>query len=221
VNNDPVNWVDLWGLLQIYADDVNGKPIAVKPVTTTRVNNLTTVQQMTREADMYQQGGGGRYPSNPHLTTTSTFCNQATFDIAVATGFNTDALFKDRDNTNANAAVQNLAAAAAKGTVTQVSPAQAQALANQGYTVIAAYYNTNKNKDGTLQSGHLMTVSPNYSGNNNNDLFVSHVGAKENRIDNASNIPGTYSYYYDPNQRFDKFDPSGVAQRQEKPKKNK
>jgi hypothetical protein len=222
VNNDPVNWIDPWGLSAVD-----------RLVIHTRVANLALVQGMTRGAFMYKQGGGGSHPRTGIRGEKDTYCNLSTYDIAGATGFNTDVLYgpnapihklafdKDpRYNTSANMAAQNLAEAAKQGTVVQVTPAQAQALADIGYTVIAAFYNP-------TGSGHLMTVSPSSVLSNSfynraykeGDPFVSHVGARYNgsgnKIDNASRIPGNYTYYFDPGQ-FDHsknftFDPSGVA----------
>jgi RHS repeat-associated protein len=199
VNNDPVNWVDFWGLYPTPEQSYG------------QVKILMTAQKIVREAEMYQQGGGGRYPNNPFLDASSTFCNQATFDVAEATGFNTSALYGgiDRDEVKATAAANNLAKAA--GTiVTQVSGRDAQALANAGYTVIAAWANPDP-KD----SGHLATVSPSsIPYNDANGPQISNVSAT-NAIKSAAKAfkGNSPSYYYDPNQQF-KYDSSGIAQRQ-------
>ena len=217
VNNDPVNWVDRWGL---------------EPTLAAR--NLSYVQYLVMVAPMYQHGGGGRYPiTGTPIGGDYYYCNQATFDIATATGFNIDALFgpnslnkNDRDNTNANQATQNLVEAAKQGIVIKIPGGVAQYYADQGYTVIAAWENPN-----SKVSGHLATVSPNYfpSGYTNvmypisYDPYIAQVGASPHGITNASdafknNTPG---YYIDPNQNLNTFDISGVAQRKEKPKKGK
>jgi len=45
VNNDPVNWVDLWGLAEIFADDINGKPIAVSSGTDPKDSTTIVIQR--------------------------------------------------------------------------------------------------------------------------------------------------------------------------------
>ena len=227
VNNDPVNWVDLWGLLNttnidnfkshISFDDISFKPETISAAMKENIDNLTKAQDITREADMYEMGGGGRYPNAEAAKgSDKTFCNQATFDIAIATGFNQDALFngEKRDNVNANTAAANLAAAAANGTIVQLTEADAQRMANLGYTVIVAWENPNPN-----ERGHLATVVPDPSKNIlTTSPTISNVG-QYNGIMNV-NDPMAFgtksvSYYYDPNQKFDKFDLSDVAQRKE------
>jgi len=204
VNNDPVNWVDLWGLEYVSVFSIEQ-----------RAWNLMVAQTKTRTADMYQQGGGGRYPSGAS-SPYATFCNQSTFDIADATGFNSEALYngKNRDNINANTATQNLALAAIDGIVLQVDGCKAQEFANKGFTVIAAWENSNG------ASGHLTTVVPSYPSNVNYaedyNPWVSNVGTAnyimKANIAFAGNTP---TYYFDPNQIFEKYDLSGVAKRQE------
>jgi RHS repeat-associated protein len=50
VNNDPVNWVDLWGLAEIFADDINGKPIAVKSGTDLKETATIVIQRNGNDA---------------------------------------------------------------------------------------------------------------------------------------------------------------------------
>ncbi|MCL2243647.1 MAG: DUF6531 domain-containing protein [Treponema sp.] len=208
VNNDPVNWVDLWGL---EANDKYQSNYSISK----RAWNLMVVQTLTRLANMYKQGGGGRYPSGAPGAY-ATFCNQATFDIAEATGFNKDALYNDkkRDSVNANSAAKNLAKAAENGTIIQIDGGKAQELANKGYTVIAAWENTSGG------SGHLATITPNYPSNvnysNDYDPWVSNVGTANVIMRANSAFAGnTPIYYYDPNQMFDNYSLSGVTQRKE------
>jgi len=216
VNNDPVNWVDLWGLISMHAEaGGDGRLID----SSTNVNNLTTVQQMTREAEIYQMGGAGRFAEL--AKTDSTYCNLATYDVARATGFNTDALYgkdslngRDVYNTNANAASQNLAAAAANGTVVQIGGAYAQSLANAGYTVIAAWENPTAGG-----KGHLATVSP--DGYGSTTPTISNVGT-DNGVKGVLEAFGknnTPQYYYDPNQTFI-FDTSNILKTNAIPKKS-
>ena len=49
VRNDPVNWVDLWGLAQVYADDINGRPIVALP--NSNLKDKTTI-------DIQRNGSG-------------------------------------------------------------------------------------------------------------------------------------------------------------------
>jgi hypothetical protein len=212
-----VNWVDLWGLEQAQGGGGSGNSRGPSiENSNAQINYLISAQDATRNAHMYQKGGGGRYPSATNAD--STFCNQATFDIAEATGFNTSALYNgvSRDNVNANGAGNNLALAATNGLVNVVSPASAQALANTGYTVIASWINP------TGERGHMATVRPTSNPlNSANGPMVSNVGlpgatgivsAKTAFTnDNLADV----KYYYDPKQT-QYYDPSGIAQRQEK-----
>jgi RHS repeat-associated protein len=211
VNNDPVNWKDLWGLQSMYTEAGGGGRIIDS---STNVSNLIAVQQMTREAEIYQMGGAGRFEEN--ATITSTYCNLATFDIAEATGFNTSTLYNgtNRNNVNANQAASNLAVAATNGTIVQIGGAQAQVLANVGYTVIAAWVNPNLE-----EKGHLATVSPN--GYGSTTTMISNVGS-DNGIKSVLEAFGknnTPQYYYDPNQTFT-FNTSNILQTNAKPKKS-
>jgi RHS repeat-associated protein len=198
VNNDPVNWVDPWGLYPTPEQSYG------------QVKSLMAAQKLTREAEMYQMGGGGRYPDNPRLDETSTFCNQATFDVAEATGVTTSALYgeEDRDNVTATEAANNLAKAAGT-TVTKVDGRGAQALANSGYTVIGAWANP------TGDHGHIATVSPSSipyddaTGPQISDVSDTNGIKPAAQAFGKNNSP---SYYYDPNQQF-KYDSSGIAQR--------
>jgi hypothetical protein len=181
---------------------------------------------MTRKAEIYQKGGSGKYQKRANSD--STYCNLATFDVAEATGFNTSALYdgKNRDEINANAATQNLAKAAGQGIVTEVSAGRAQALANAGYTVIAAWENTAKDENGNTLRGHLATVCPNSLFNttisNNIEPKISNVGENNGimSVSGAFGVGKTPQYYYDPNQTF-VFDTSNILKTNAKPKKNK
>jgi len=119
-----------------------------------RNHRLEVAQNIARNATMYKQGGGGRgHLLGPDLT----YCNQATFDVAEAVGFNTNALYngKDRGYVNADTAAKNLMKAASNNLVTEVKGEDAQLLANRGYLVIAAMESP---RSGV--SGHLATVRP-------------------------------------------------------------
>jgi len=192
VNNDPVNYVDLWGLS---ASDNNRK----------NVENLIEAQKIARELNIYKMGGGGLYLESTGKSW-HTFCNLGTFDVARATGFNTDALYNDRVNTDANMATANLLAAAKEGKVIKIDSEQAYTLASQGYTVIAAWEDTGEPR------GHIATVSPG-AGTGSNPS-ISNIGS-DNQIKSASLvIPGKLpTYFYDPRQDFNKYDPSGIGKK--------
>jgi len=220
VNNDPVNYIDLWGL-----DDF---PLEY-------VLRLMRLQLITRTAAMYLKGRGGRYPITGAPGSSSTFCNQATFDIAIATGFNQEALFGKigdrigkRDDINANAAARNLANAAARGLIERVSGGRAQELADMGYTVIGAQEDLRISAEGKPYSGHVATVAPSSSSSNtfpeNSGPLVSNVGGT-NGLTSATEAfrgnPEPVYYYYDPNQKLDKYDDTDVAVRKEQPLKGR
>jgi len=199
VNNDPVNWMDLWGLNNANTSSILGDKTSYN---NQNVSNLESVQKMTREATIYKKGGAGKFAEN--MDPTNTYCNLATYDIARSTGFNTDALYGDKsasktdvNNTNANTAARNLEAAAANKTVKEITPEKAKVLAGNGYTVIAAWENPDPNG-----KGHLATVCPGSAGSS--EIMFSNVG-ETNGIMNVSkafggNIP---KYYYDQKQTFD------------------
>jgi outer membrane biosynthesis protein TonB len=172
-----------------------------------QVKSLMSAQDKTRAAAMYQKGGGGTNPG-PHLTSESTFGNQAAFDVAEATGFNTSALYggASRLDVNATTAAKNLANAAGS-IVSKVDGKGAQALANSGYTVIAAWPNDSG-------PGHLATVRPSSKPYNDAEgPEVSNVSTTNSIKPAVEAFYGNpVSYYYDPNQQF-KYDASVIAKR--------
>jgi len=183
---------------------VHKEPEPVKDIPeSTRKHQLETAQDIARNAIIYKQGAGGRWALlGPDLT----FCNQATFDVAEALGFHTNALYdgENRDKVNANAAAKNLEKAASKEMIVEVTGEQAQALANNGYLVIAAM----EKYDGI---GHLATVRPSDSPYVSSEgPLLSNVGPlKYTGINSTSTSFGQRSYsngevkfYFDPNQNF-------------------
>lgn len=107
-------------------------------------------------------------------------------------------------NTTANMAAVNLAnaAATADASITEVEPQEAQQLANQGYTVIAAWENP------TGASGHLATVRPGGSFDKTTGPVLNNIGPKDfTDITNTSTAfgPDIYAngnvhFYYDSEQ---------------------
>ena len=129
------------------------------------IENLSTVQKLTRDASMYQYGAGGNYNL---ISPTKSWCNQSTFDIMEATGFHTKGLYVDtgkyrgRYNTNANYAAKQLNEMSKEPLQTgilRVTPKSAQFLANYGLTVVAGFEDTDASKwGGEKNTGHLSTV---------------------------------------------------------------
>ena len=213
--NNPIKYNDPTGM--------SDKPMPWTHTLSSLKGELQEVQGIVRNDRMYWPGGGGRYPDSLFrlgmLGPDTTFCNQATFDVADALGFNQTALYggSNRDNVRANDAARNLASAAKNGLVTEVGGAQAQELANAGYVVIGAWENP------TGESGHLATVAPSSGAYNDSDgPLLSNVGtlSRTGLVSTAEGFGeakyknGDVKFYFDPNQSF-KYDPSLAAQRQE------
>ncbi|MDR1896571.1 MAG: RHS repeat-associated core domain-containing protein, partial [Prevotellaceae bacterium] len=164
---------------------------------------IEVTQDITRNAVMYQQGGGGR---GRLKGAEYTFCNQATFDIAEAVGFSLTALYRgvDRGLLTANKAYTNLVVSAKQRLILEITPERAQELANAGYLVIAAMKND-------IGSGHLATVRPTSKAYDAAEgPMVSNVGVSGyNQVqstarsfirDNYRN--GKVKFFYDPQQQF-------------------
>jgi len=200
VSNNPVKYVDPTGKVDVY--------YGYSWTSANRVGGQYVTQNTARDADMYQQGGGGPYSLNVGPYTT--WCNQATFDIAEKTGFDTTDMYggKDRGFVTANDAARNLSLTQAStySELLEVSGGQAQALADKGYTVIAAW----ENKNGG--SGHIATVRAYEEYTDEDGPTVSNVGqwnsilsvrdafaVKEGGASSMDDI----KYYYDPNQKFE------------------
>ena len=140
-SNNPIKYVDPTGLT-----------ITI-PNVFEAIKNLYAIQKSTRDAPMYQYEAGGNYNLSGKG---KSWCNQSTFDVMIATGFNTTGVFesKGRYNTTANQAAINLEKLALdfeNSGILEVSPKQAQLLANIGVTVVAAW-------NGGDQKGHMSTV---------------------------------------------------------------
>ena len=92
--------------------------------------------------------------------------------------------------------------------IQEITVEQAQDLANQGYTVVAMWENTETDKKGNRYSGHISTVRPDLDKNTpTTDPQISNVGSK-NELSTVSKSfqkgfeDGTVKYYYDRNQTF-------------------
>jgi hypothetical protein len=120
---------------------------------------------------------------------------------------------ESRYNVTANEAFVNLANSAAAGTLTELTSQDAQAYANQGYSVIGA-------KAETVGSGHLVTVRPSSEPYDAEEgTLISNVGSSVGVWSAATEwgattvSSGAIKYYYDPNQTF-LYDTSNVAKEQ-------
>jgi len=92
--------------------------------------------------------------------------------------------------------------------IQEITAEQAQDLANQGYTVVVMWENTETDKKGNRYSGHISTVRPDLDKNTpTTDPQISNVGSK-NELSTVSKSfqkgfeDGTVKYYYDRNQTF-------------------
>ena len=174
-------------------------------VPTDAADNLIAAQDAAMNNPIYQEGGGGPFGNS---TGTDTWCNQATFEIArdAAPGL-ADAMYgtdPNGYNTTANMAAANLvdAAATADASITEVEPQEAQQLANQGYTVVAAWENP------TGASGHLATVRPGGSFDEKTGPVLNNIGPESTtgviRTSKAFGMNryanGNVHFYYDSEQ---------------------
>ena len=201
VSNNPVKYVDPTGK--------SGLPYLIQKML--NVANLMHAQDLTRNDEIYQPGAGGNF-GNP----SDTWCNQAAYDVMQAVGMNITPMLggEIRWDRKANEAARLLAAwqhvPAQYRTIFEISPERAQALANLGYGVLAAF----ESNDGG--NGHLATVRPSdKTYNADNGPLVSHVGGSnvvtsarsafgvDSPLKNTADSMADIHYYYDPNQTFD------------------
>jgi hypothetical protein len=168
-----------------------------------KIQNLIEAQDIVMVAQMYQPGAGGPYHKKNNPADPNTWCNVSTYDVAEATGFHTDGLYNQRrwDYTNANDACRNLVEMSKNKKIIKVSPDEAQSLANEGYTVIAA-----KEHSG---HGHLSTVRT-YTENSYNKTLgpmLANVGGDVGEMHAnegfRTNDINSISFYYDPSQTFE------------------
>jgi hypothetical protein len=146
-----------------------------------------------------------------------TWCNYSTYDVLEATGFHTEGLYNSGSarSTSANDAAKNLIEMEKRGKVVELSPQEAQQKANEGYTVIVAWYNktipSETNQNGTAEyHGHLSTVRPNpKEGYDDSDgPLLANIGSDVEKLStffvfgNAYRVRNEIKFYYDPNQDF-------------------
>jgi hypothetical protein len=171
------------------------------------VRNLLEAQKIVLDYLPYRKGGGGP----PHLLlppgSKTTYCSTSTFDVLEATGFHTEGLYNTKDitahqiDTTANQASEHLVKMAEGGKIIKIKAEEAQKLANIGYTVVAAWYNS----DG---HGHLSTVRPWYDDDYDDSRgpFLANVGWQTGKMfaftTDAFGKDKDVKFYYDPNQSF-------------------
>jgi hypothetical protein len=164
-----------------------------------RVSNLIRAQDLTRKNPHYQPGAGG-----PFNIPSDAWCNMATYDVAEATGFDLSLLTLgiSRWDVRANTASAIAGLFEPSTRLKELSPEQAQMMANEGWTVITAWFNPKGHP------GHIATVRP------SNEPFdpelgplISNVGREvgemyaKRAFSRASSL-AEVKYYYDPKQTF-------------------
>lgn len=138
---------------------------------------LLEKQKELIEDERYQQGSEG--PNN-YLGATSetTWCNKATEKITFETSYELSMALRNKgdkywENTNANDMFDNLVKAAGNPNshIIEITPEQAQNLANKGYTVVGSWKNDKPN-----QSGHIATVEPGHEYEPDRGPYFGNVG---------------------------------------------
>jgi hypothetical protein len=172
-----------------------------------QIETLMESQQNVISNPLYQQGSTG--PCNyGGATSETTWCNQATFEVAEKTnsGLASAMYGTHKYDTNANVAAQNLQYYAnnPNSSIQEINGSQAQNLANSGYTVIAAYENTRGG------SGHLSTVAPGYDYNASSGPVLANVGLQsQTGINTTATVYGSHysngevHYYFNANQKIE------------------
>lgn len=141
---------------------------------------LLEKQKELIEDERYQQGSEG--PNN-YLGATfeTTWCNKATEKITFETSYELSMALRNKgdkywENTNANDMFDNLVKAAGNPNshIIEITPEQAQNLANKGYTVVGSWKNDKPN-----QSGHIATVEPGHEYNIREGPYFGNVGTRK------------------------------------------
>ncbi len=171
------------------------------------VETLIQVQDAVMNNPIYREGGGGPFGN---MDSRATWCNQATFEIVRTTGSqNLATAMYGSDpngyNTTANMAAVNLRQAASDigGNIVEITAREAQDLANQGYTVVAARENTMGG------SGHIATVRPRHEFNEVSGPTMNNIGAASRTGERNASVSfaggyerGEVHFYYD-REQFD------------------
>ena len=139
----------------------------------------------------------------------TTWCNMATQEVTFETSYNLSMALRNEndpycENTNANDMYDNLMKATQNpnSSIVEITPQQAQALANQGFTVAGSW----KNSDPT-KSGHIATLESGYEYDPEKGPVFANVGVSDftGNGQYAINAFGkdnyqSIKYYYDKNQ---------------------
>jgi hypothetical protein len=194
----------------------------LQTIVSDRVENLKRVQDFVLSLPCLGQGKSGMYSTTLHSRTT--YCNHAVFLTIEAT----DGRYMQFTNGRSDPPWWNLETAynytnsnywcdilgsqsdqehSASTGIVEVSAANAQLLANLGYTVIGAWKNLLP-EDGDRKSPHYVTVAPNIREYNvENGPWVAHVGASPNGYKDAARAfwdkpSREIRWYYNSRQEF-------------------
>jgi hypothetical protein len=169
------------------------------------VNNLIEAQDIVMNSPMYKPNAIGPFGGRG-----DTWCNLSTYDVLEATGFHTEGLYNNRSarSTSANDATKNLIGMEKRGRVIEIKdPEEAQGKANEGYTVIVAWFNDRQPDAKGVCHGHLATIRPYNNYDKKVGPFIANIGSHVRESYVSRDFPeafrdGTLKYYYDSNQNF-------------------
>lgn len=190
-DNDPVNFNDPLGLLvQAPYNNAYSGPDPSAPLIDTSLPSEKLIKEVLKVIGQADTQPG--YPA-ANGNTKTTWCNRAAIRIANDLGYNTDPLLNknssgkpDLDVTNANSIAKNAAKAAQNGEIREVTPEQAQELANQGIVVIAVQDNSSIKINGNEVPGHVGIVVPSTEPYDPTKGPLIGQAGRKNRIDEAS-----------------------------------
>ena len=174
----------------------------------TERDKLKEKQESVIKDENYQQGSQGPF-GFLEATSKTTWCNMATQEVTFETSYELSMALRNEndpycENTNANAMYDNLMKAAQNpnSSIVEITPQQAQALANMGYTVVGSWKNQNPKG-----SGHIATVEAGYEYDPETGPYFGNVGDSRYTGTNKTAVEafgiGNYQsikYYYDKEQ---------------------
>ena len=174
----------------------------------TERDKLKEKQESVIKDENYQQGSQGPF-GFLDATSETTWCNMATQEVTFETSYELSMALRNEndpycENTNANDMYDNLMKAALdpNSSIVEITPQQAQALANQGYTVVGSWKNSNPDL-----SGHIATVEAGHEYDPENGPYFGNVGDSRytGTGQKAIDAFGQYNYqsikyYYDKDQ---------------------
>ena len=174
----------------------------------TERDKLKEKQESVIKDENYQQGSQGPF-GFLEATSKTTWCNMATQEVTFETSYELSMALRNEndpycENTNANDMYDNLMKAAQNpnSSIVEITPQQAQVLANQGYTVVGSWKNSNPDL-----SGHIATVEAGHEYKPETGPYFGNVGSSEytGTGQTAYKAFGQYNYqsikyYYDKEQ---------------------